>query len=164
MRLRTTICIAAITAALAVPASTGAAEHFYGGKISNGGKIGVDVTTLNGKPFQVNAMRYKRLLATCTTGSYTIGSTWTFTNFAVTNNKFAIDGPSSEGDYLLFKGTFKKQGKRLEGRIQEGPTDFGPPAGTCTSANRQYEAGRGNKGPHPQTPKANLHRAFRVAR
>ena len=50
---RLIICLAA-TAALAVPSTAGAAEQFFGGKISNGGTIGVDVTTVNGKPFQVD--------------------------------------------------------------------------------------------------------------
>jgi hypothetical protein len=156
-----TICIAA-AAILALPASASAASQFFGGKISNGGKIGVDVTTVSGDPFQIDAMAYKNLPASCTGGPFLVSGTWTFTNALVTNNKFTIDGTSGMGDNVFFKGTFKRGGRKLEGRIQEGPSDYGPPAGTCTSANRPYDAKRGDKGPHPQ-PKAKIARAFRVA-
>ncbi len=150
---RLIICLAA-TAALAVPSNAGAAEQFFGGKISNGGTIGVDVTTVSGDPFQVTAMRYKRLPASCTGGPYLIGSTWYFSNVLVENNKFTIDGTAPSGANLFFKGTFKRQGRKLEGRIQEGPSPFGGAAGTCTSANRTYDTKRGEGGPHPQPPKA----------
>lgn len=156
---RLTICLAA-SAALALPAGAGAAEQFYGGKISNGGTIGVDVTTVNGKPFQVDAMRYKQFPASCDGVPSVIGSTWSFTNVFVENNRFTVNGASG-GSQLIFKGRFKKQGRKVSGELKEGPSDFG--GGTiCTSAKRDYNAKRGGNGPHPQ-PKAKIHRAFRVA-
>lgn len=156
---RLTICLAA-SAALAVPASAAAAEQFYGGKIEGGGKIGVDVTWVNGKPFQVDAMRYKNFPANCDDVASVIGATWTFSNLLVEDNRFLVNDTSGDSR-LFFKGRFRRQGRKLVGEIKEGPTEF-PGGVTCTTARRGYTAGRGNDGPHPQ-PKAKVHRAFRVA-
>jgi len=155
---RLTICLAA-TAALALPAGAGAAEQFYGGKINKGGAIGVDVTTVNGKPFTVDAMRYKNFPAKCNGNPSLIGATWTFTNVFVENNRVNVNG-SSGGSQILFKGRFRKQNRKLVGEIKEGPSEFEPGV-TCTSPKRDYSAKRGDNGPHPQ-PKAKIHRAFRV--
>lgn len=158
---RLTICLAA-TAALALPPTAGAAEKFFGGKLEKGGTIGVDVTTVNGKPFQVDAMRYKNFPAICDGTPSLIGATWDFTNALVDQNRFNIQG-SDGGQRLSFKGRFRRQGRKLVGELKEGPSDFGGGV-TCTSARRGYNAKRGANGPHPQNPKANVHRAFRVAR
>ena len=159
-----TICIAA-AAILALPASASAAEKFYGGSIANGGKIGVDVTTQAGEPFQVDAFRYKNFPANCDSGPSIIGATWTFSNFLVVNNRFEVDDNDPNGGQIFFKGTFKNNGAKLDGQLKEGPTDFDDTAGTnmCTSAKRSYNARRNGKGPHPQKMNAKVHRAFRVA-
>jgi hypothetical protein len=148
---------------VAVPASAQGAEKFYGGKINNGGTIGVEVEMLSGEPFQVLAMRYKKLNANCTGGSFLIGSSWFFNNATVENDRFEIDGTSGSGGNIYFKGRFSPSAKRLEGQLQEGPTNFGGNAGTCTSPKRGYTARRGADGPKPQA-KAKVHRAFRVAK
>ncbi|MGI9019348.1 MAG: hypothetical protein ACR2G3_01385 [Solirubrobacterales bacterium] len=158
---RLIICLAASTA-LAVPASAAAAEQFYGGKIEGGGKIGVDVTWVNGKPFQVDAMRYRGFPANCTGGNFLIGSTWDFNAATVNDNRFTIDGGDGMGSKIFFKGRFRRQGRKLVGEIKEGPSTFGGEAGTCTTAKRGYTARRGDDGPHPQKMKARVHEAFRV--
>lgn len=159
-----TICLA-IAGALALPATAGAAEQFFGGKIDNGGTIGIDVTTQGGDPFQVNAMRYKNFPMNCSIlGPATADGTWTFTNFLVINDKFNFNGDASNGDHLEWKGTFTNGGKKIDpGKLKAGPLDGGAGVGECTSARRNYSAKRGAKGPHPKM-NAKVHRAFRVAR
>jgi hypothetical protein len=156
---RLTICLA-VTAALALPATAGAADKFYGGKIDNGGKIGIDATLQGGEPFQILAMRYANFPANCDGTPATIGGTWSFTNGFVVNNKFDLSG-SDGGSQLFFKGEFKQGGRKIEGKIKEGPSEF-PGGAICTSPKRNYDAKRGDNGPHPQ-PKAKIARAFRVA-
>jgi hypothetical protein len=164
---RLSVCLAATTAAaaLALPASAGAAEKFYGGKINNGGKIGIEAELVNGKPIQILAMRYKNLVGDCEGTPSLLEATWTFNNFVVDQNRFATKGADPSGDHrLLFRGTFRQQGRKVEGQIKEGPSEFNPGPVTCTSPKRGYAAKRGAGGPHPQKLKAKVGSAFRVAR
>jgi hypothetical protein len=156
---RFSICLA-VTAALALPAAAGAAEKFYGGKINNGGKIGIDVTTLNGEPFEINGMAYRNVSAKCNGNPSTIRADYIFDNFFVENRRFEVDDNSGP-DRLLFKGRFVRGDRRIEGALKEGPSEFEPGV-TCESPKRGYFARRNADGPHPNL-RPKVAKAVRVA-
>ena len=90
-------------------------------------------------------------------------ATWTFTNFLVTEQQVHVRRHQRRAATTSSsRATFKQGGRKVEGQIKEGRSDYGRADGTCTSAKRNYDAKRGDKGPHPQ-PKAKIARAFRVA-
>ena len=164
MKRPTTIICLAATAALVLPATAGAAEKEYGGKINDGGKIGIIANLTGGEATEVTQMTFKKFPAHCDNFqggglNAVIGATYDFTGVTVVDNKFVVDEDvSKRGNtpHLFFKGTFSHQDKQIDGKVQ---ATFGPPD-NCNSPKKGYSAKRGNPAPNPL--KAKVARAFRV--
>jgi hypothetical protein len=145
MRRITTL---AVIAALALPASAGAAVKTYGGKIEGGGRIGIDVRLARGVPKEVEALTLKRFPYQCTgSGAVVLNSVITALNLTVADKKFGIDATDTFGNHLLFKGKFRQRGSEIAGRLQRTVTGVDPGDQTCTSKTRDYSVVRGAPAP-----------------
>ena len=144
--------VAATTAvlALAAPSVAAGAIKTYGGKIDDGGKIGIDVDLAGGDPAEITELRFKRFPATCSvTGPSLLTGTVAFTGFSLPTNHFLFDDDvDANGSHLYFEGGFRKDARRIVGEIKDKAVftaDPGP-AQTCTTKKRDYTAERGAPG------------------
>jgi hypothetical protein len=129
--------------ALVLPASADAAVKTYKGKIEEGGKIEIDVKVKRGVPKEVLELRLKKFPYKCTTsGNVVLDSTISALSLTVTEKKFVLDSDDSTGGHVLFKGTFKHDGKDVLGKIQRTVTGVTPGNQTCRSKKRDYSADR----------------------
>ncbi len=159
MKLRTTICIAAV-AALTLPATAGAAVKSYGGEINRGGKIGIRADFMGGDPTYIPSMAFKEFPATCNRSPYHPKIHLDVTGIGpVTDKRFERDYQFGDGGYVFLKGTFKNAARRIEGVVKAKLKKNG--GRTCRTKERGYDVKLGGTYPY-NGPKVKVHKAFRI--
>jgi hypothetical protein len=133
--------------ALAAPATASAVEKTFVGKVNGGGKIGITADVVDGHAVEVAHMRLKNVRVHCDNGGGTVSATFNFNNLFVNgNNRFLFDEDYSAAGvsdaHLLFKGTFKRHAKRVEGSLKDTFHDIATNQ-DCNTGKRGYEAKRG---------------------
>jgi hypothetical protein len=141
--------------ALAAPATASGVEKTFAGKVNSRGKIGITADVVDRHAVEVTHMRLKRVRIHCSNGGGTVSATFNFNNLFVNgNNRFIFDKDYSAAGindaHLLFKGTFKRHAKRVEGSLKDTFHDIGTNQ-DCNTGKRGYEAKRG---PLPKAPKS----------